>query len=458
MRMAKKKSIDKKILLIGSLILFAFLFFGFIIIPIFQTGVAETQFPDTDSFAPQELYPNQQVAPECRGYSTLKYVSGLRPTPEFCGGNGGQTSTCVGINYFGYSQPLNDILRDGISVGTFTNGIFEDNNVRIGETPGFGAVSTSKNYFNIISNFSCDISEIFEGADNQIECSFLSNRNQNVDILAFVGSEGTDKIDDLRSLSRTYIMQNGLNTITFTIPIELIENENYYLFFTILDPKKWESSFVYGLSNQCTFYQQMQGMKMEKIPFSIIPKPLYLNKQPSQSCPIGYTESSTANTLCVRDNIKDLPCYKNPAPITVNYTYACGSDGQWIQILYKPANCKVNRCETGFKCEETSGSCIAEQLYNDIFGQCTIATDCPNICSNIGNVEVSCVNSICKYSNSCIVQQEELIDLIEEYGYDITNEKLYFDIFTLKDLVFIVLGIISLAWGIFEFVIKKRKK
>ena len=251
---------------------------------------------------------------------------------------------------------------------------------------------------------------LFMNADNVIECTFYSSRSQLIDVLAWSGKLGTDDITDLRDLKRPYTLQVGFNQINFVISQELIEDENYYLFVTLLDPHKFESDY----NNRCVFYQQMQAMKLEKIPFVIIPKPVYFNKQPSQECPIGYSESLSANTLCIRDDLDELPCYKLPAPITVNYTYACSSSGQFIQILFASQNCPANPCTNGFTCEETSGTCIMSQIYDQVFNQCSSSSDCPNLCTNIGESTVNCENRRCIYENKCTVDPERLVNIIQQ--------------------------------------------
>ena len=419
-----KKFNEKNILIVGSIILFILvIFYG--IIPLSQTTIEE-QFPDSNAFAPVELYPVQN--PSCSTQSSIMYVTDLTPRTSKC--NSQESSNCVSVDFFGYMATARGIERDNqlLAVVDDNNPIYEDANVKI-ETQGsggaFGFRSYAKNYFNMISNFSCDVSEIFEDADNVIECSFLSSRSQLINVLAFSGRQGTDKITDLRDLSRSFTIQQGLNTINFNIDQQLIEDENYYLMVTFLDPKKWESD-----SGICVFYQQMQSMKMQKIPFSIIPKPTYFNKQPSQQCPIGYMESSTANTLCIRDDLNELPCYRLPAPITVNYTYSCTASGQWSQVLYTPQNCPLNPCAVGYTCEVTSGTCIIDQIYDDVFKQCSTGNDCPNICSNVGSSDVSCVNSSCKYSSVCTVQPEKLVQILKQSGlypeeYEPINKSYY---------------------------------
>lgn len=418
----EKPNTKSKSWLILMSVIFVIALIMFVFIPILKQTGLDDQFPDTNGYAPAELYPNQQPATECRQDSTLMYVSHLAPITSFCNSN--QNTQCTFIDYVGYTENQG-IRRDGQLLQA--NAPYEDANVKITPLGVNGAyITDSKNYFNIISDFQCDTSGLFEDANNIIECSFTSTRSQNVDVMAFIGRQGSDEITDLRNLKRTYTLQLGQNNMNFQVPIDLIEDENYYLFVTMLDPKKWESSRLIGSQIQCVFNQQMQIMKLEKLPFTIMPKPIYFNKQPNQQCPIGYSESETASTLCIRDDLKDLPCFKLKSPITVNYTYACGSDGQFVQIVYVPQNCPSNPCQTGFTCEVTSGTCIASQIYDEIFNQCQSATDCPNLCSNIGSSQIECNNNRCEYDNVCTVDYERLVEILkksDKYPEDIGDNQ-----------------------------------
>jgi hypothetical protein len=138
--------------------------------------------------------------------------------------------------------------------------------------------------------------------------------------------------------------------------------------------------------------------------FLINPKPIYINVNEGSSCPETYEFQKSpdgtiiSNTLCIRQDLKDIPCFTLGCPVTIDYTYECTSAGICAETIYRALNCTTDiECGTGLKCENITGVCYMEKIYDTIF-QCDTVNDCARPCVGIS---IACNNHKCEYNGTC---------------------------------------------------------
>jgi len=170
------------------------------------------------------------------------------------------------------------------------------------------------------------------------------------------------------------------------------------------------------------------------IPFLVNPKPIWQVTDPGSLCTSGYkpqytSEFSTgvckpqtglekplgpAGCVCIRDDIDQFSCIQLGCPVTVNFTYSCGSDEFCSETITRAADCRCDdststdacqsrQCGSNLLCEPTSGVCFNTVLKLELF-QCKIPSDCydPKCKDGQGNpVIAACTTNQCTYSGTC---------------------------------------------------------
>lgn len=231
------------------------------------------------------------------------------------------------------------------------------------------------------------------------------------DVKLFIWLEDTLNIagKHIIDLSRNVNVNPGSNEYQIELPVGLeIQKYNLNYFFSI-----WHPNFIQGLQGTppCTLGSdyntlgQCGAIKLTEIQtesFIIAPKPLTLSKNPDQTCIEGYEPQVVGNlisdTVCVRNDLSELPCMVIGCPMTLDKTYLCSSSGMCVEEIYQATGCEMDTdCDEGQRCNIETGVCWSEVVYENII-QCSTSEDCSIPCSGI---TVDCVNNECVWEGEC---------------------------------------------------------
>ena len=180
-----------------------------------------------------------------------------------------------------------------------------------------------------------------------------------------------------------------------------------------------ESSEFKGVNGYCAENPKREGfvrdlstcqsinigtLEGETFEVNIIPKPLFLESP----CVEGYSENVGDSSICVRDDIKELTCFQIGCPFFENRNFFCTSAGICAEQIFVEKKCESDEmCPTDTKCDITSGLCVREEIFENIF-QCQTASDCATPCTGITK---SCVNNVCEYSGECSETKLDCLDV-----------------------------------------------
>jgi len=266
----------------------------------------------------------------------------------------------------------------------------------------------SSNFVNLV-NPTVEITEksveFWEGSNNNdLILGFISPLSFGNVILdyKFYLPETTEGIRPEREFKKNIQINEGLNEFTINIPQEYVIGD-YAIDIRIYSIQERSWGIPRLIIDYPTKIDIFDPIRKE---FLIVPRPIFLIKELGETCPDLYKESTTTEhtIICVRDDLKDLPCARLGCPVTEDYTYACGSDGLCSEKLFQAFNCKSDLdCKSlGLdKCHTDTGVCYEEKIFVELM-QCSQDSDCGTPCYGI---TPKCISNKCEWSGECIIEE-----------------------------------------------------
>lgn len=182
------------------------------------------------------------------------------------------------------------------------------------------------------------------------------------------------------------------------------------------------------------------------IPFSVLSSKLYYVAPLDTSCIGGYkpqvtgqfTNSlcdgstlplGTTGCVCIRADISQLNCIAvQSCPVSIDFAFECASNGDCVQIVSSAQQCLSNNdCDTNERCQVSSGLCVNEALFEDLFGctEATVSEDCHDpLCKDSMGADVTftCVDNKCEYSGQCSPQFADCLNRECPVNYECIEE------------------------------------